>query len=402
MLVNNACNPNEPNNIIKVLFSEPVRYTALLQNQPQNVTGLTLINAPVRDSLFMRSMIIDAASEAWVEQGMETDLSLWNFDQAPDRMMNYKMRVLPVCNASFTVGNTRIRFSVDPANQQFTDVNGISACGSANQSVVLVGLESKTHVCALTGPTVVNRNDAVILNWKPSDDPNDHGELVPAFPFFGFVISSEILNNPAMQNTLIRPQGTLPGSGDFIVLDSDPNRVLVSTDVLIFDLFGNLTASPASHKTLGSRYTVEEIRSLMGIDDAMLSSLDTMDLESIDNNPLFRVDSARVTWEPDTVRPVYPGTIQINFEYLKRMCGPSSGKPVCVPAWNCLNAKGDSWRPADTSWSSISGPAEKWKPAIKNSSSPTAERDLSKRERRDTVAAIVRPILTGVARPGNR
>jgi hypothetical protein len=121
-------------------------------------------------------------------------------------------------------------------------------------------------------------------------------------------------------------------------MDFDSTYPLVSSEVNVFDLFGNLTASPASHATLKAQYTVGDIRKLMGL-DTVLSRLNTMSTEDI--SQFFRVDSVRFpAVGPDTLRPRYPTVIQINYEYLRRMCGPNSQERICVPAWNCLNAKG--------------------------------------------------------------
>jgi hypothetical protein len=54
----------------------------------------------------------------------------------------------------------------------------------------------------------------------------------------------------------------------------------------------------------------------------------------------YSISQSGKAGEPDTLRPKYGATFTIGFDYLKKKCGYLSGEDLCVPAWNCLNAKG--------------------------------------------------------------
>jgi hypothetical protein len=333
LLQNNACNPNNINNIVQIHFSEPVSYSNFPASK--NIFAWTLINGNTLDSAFMRTSIVSGHRKV---RGIQS-ISEWNAEGS-DRMIIYEATINPDSNSKFIPNSTEIRFAVDSNILDIRDLNDNLACGDANKPVRLLSDNTAAvHICNLSGISMVDRFAAMNYTWSKSPDPKDKGELVPDFPYFGFTVNLQYVSQRTKQNTVIKSDVTVGGSTKlYVIVDYDTTHAFACTEVSIFDVLGNLVASPGTNDGLKSEYTILEIREYTGIED-LINSLDTMSL--IDVKKHFTIYEADQPGEPDTLRPIYPATISIGYDFLKTLCGPQSGNDkVCIPAWNCLNSKG--------------------------------------------------------------
>jgi len=144
-----------------------------------------------------------------------------------------------------------------------------------------------------------------------------------------------MLNNNGTQNTVIAT-GIIIDNRTYVLCDVDTTLAFVISDVTIFDILGNEVATPTSHKTLHSEYTVLDIRKLTGMDNT-IENIDTMSAANLIN--YFKISESHSS-APDTLRPRYPSKINFGYDYMLKVCGPNSGESICMPSWNCLNSKG--------------------------------------------------------------
>jgi hypothetical protein len=273
-------------------------------------------------------------------------LTAWNYNQELDRMMTYELVIRPEFDKNFVVGSTRLTFNDDSVQLDFKDLSGNRASIDASRIVTLATDPTVTaHICAVSGPTLVSNVDAMPWSWGVNPDTHDTADQVPLFPYFGVTINLLAMTGPnAQRNTNMLPGGGNIdiGGRNFTVRDFDTALVLFSTEVSIFDLLGYLVASPSTNKGLHAEYTIGQIREYLGM-AGIEARLQTMNLTEIET--YFSISPARFgTNAPDTLRPLYPTTVTLGYDFLSKNCGPHSGtngnKGMCVAAWNCLNGKG--------------------------------------------------------------
>jgi hypothetical protein len=327
LLQNNACNPDNEENSIRISFSEPVKY----ENFPgyKNVRAFTLINTPEQDSGFMSQVAIRGG-----RHNIVYDKRLaWNYGNEPTRMMTYEVSIRDEAEHMFRPNVARIRFAVDPDNFQIVDLWGNPACSLANRMVTLKNDLSALHyICDVVGNTEVNRWEAIGFGYSVED-----GILKPNFPYFGFTINFDLITSSTAMNTITLSFSI--GSEDYVIVDFDPDYNLVSTYVNIFDVLGNNVANSSDNSTLRMDYTITEVKQAMGYED-IEDRIERNELnmtEILDHYVLF--ESENQTF-PDTLKPRYPATLSFDYDYLMQTCGPNSSRDMCVPAWNCLNSKG--------------------------------------------------------------
>jgi hypothetical protein len=334
LLQNNACNPDNQNNTVQIHFSEPISVAVFPYYKIVN--SFTLINGSKQDSGFMATCIVRAGNQ---HRDIRS-ISEWNYQKDGTKMITYLATVKPDSNHKFVPNVTEIRFAVDSLIDWFKDLNNNQACHAPNRPVRLVSDNTtEVHICELSGNTVADRFSAMNYSWSASPDPEDKGALVPDFPYFGFTVNLQYVSQRTKQNTVIVKNVTIGSSSkSYVIVDYDTTNAFASAEISIFDILGNLVASPATNEGLKSEYTIREIRAYTGIDD-IIKSLDTMTMTDVKSH--FTVYIAPDPSEPDTLRPIYPATVNVSYDFLKTMCGPQSGSDkVCVPAWNCLNSKG--------------------------------------------------------------
>jgi len=63
-----------------------------------------------------------------------------------------------------------------------------------------------------------------------------------------------------------------------------------------------------------------------------------MSLQEIER--YYRIYPSDNRGDPDTLRPIYPETFTLGYEFLKETSGPRTITSFRLPVWNCLNAKG--------------------------------------------------------------
>jgi hypothetical protein len=210
---------------------------------------------------------------------------------------------------------------------------GNRASLTANRAVTLINDASYAGVlCNVNGLNIANRYDATIFEWYT--DPAT-GKPAPGFPFFGFTVNlGPAINNRDMNTVVYR--FTMNGRA-YVVCDyGDTSFSFVSTEVTIFDVYGNLVAGPKSHDLLKADYTLKEVKSYMGL-DSIENNLANMTLEEIAR--YYDIKLSGYPNLPDTLRPIYPETFTVGYDFMIKQGGPNATS-IGVAAWNCLNAKG--------------------------------------------------------------
>ncbi|MFH0921095.1 MAG: vWA domain-containing protein [Fibrobacterota bacterium] len=345
-LQNNACNPNNPNNTVLISFSEPVAFPAGLFSDFKLLKGLTLENNGHADSLFMA----DAISKGERIDRVFDPMPAWNYANEPTKMMTCWLMLNSNTQNTFRPNVSLLRFSVDPFNLEFTDMAGNKACGAANRPLVLTNDNSvAVHICDVSGNTVVSRYESAQFSWSPSTDGST-SKPKPDFPYFGFTVNLSWLMDSKERNTVLN-DSVFIGGNRFVLCDFNPAVPFIVTEVTIFDLLGNLVATPATNKSLKASFTVDDIRKYKN------SAADTgyQNLTVIDTNfsgmtlndikRYYTISEHRTgTHDPDTLRPIYPPTLTLGYDYLyEKSAANLAGmetRDIPVPAWNCLNSKG--------------------------------------------------------------
>jgi hypothetical protein len=323
---NNECNPNIPLNGVKIGFSEPVRFSGV--SVPQ-ITAFTLINGTALDSVFMSAGKIDVNSASLSAEVLDERLE--PFGTPDDADLVYGFQVAESGVYLFQPQVTQVRFSVMPGVFQFTDLWGNTGTHSANYAVTLENDPTVSAICNITGNTLVDRYDAMNFRWSKKED--ETGALVdaPDFPFFGFEVNMGVLGTADMQ---VQNDNLLCGGTRYVVKDYDAGMLFLASEVRIFDILGNLTADPLANPSLSIQYTTAEVHEVLGIQEIDCSRLN----DYLNNGKYYQKPGD--PGAPDTLIPKYPGKLIIGYEFMMKVCGPRSGKPACVPSWNCLNRKG--------------------------------------------------------------
>ncbi|OGJ92889.1 MAG: hypothetical protein A2248_08460 [Candidatus Raymondbacteria bacterium RIFOXYA2_FULL_49_16] len=327
---NNACKIGEPENRIFISFSEPVATGAI--SIFSSITAFTIDYRTRTDSGFMSTAILEASPSGRVYDTLEA----WSYDGDAAYTMTYEAVVNKDSNAVFIPGMTKIRFSVKPVNTQFADATGNRGCVSANRKAVLVSDgQTDAYVCSLIGTTIISRYDAMTFAWGGSTEGGTP-QAVPLFHFFGFTVNmlQIVADNP---RTFVIIDDAVISGRHFVVCDFDTTTPLIETMVKIYDVYGNLVASPATNAALSASFTVGSLREFMGF-GAIENDLATLTISDIEKS--YSITEAVSPSDPDTLRPIYPTTLSLGYDYLSGRCGPSTGRDLCMPAWNCLNAKG--------------------------------------------------------------
>jgi hypothetical protein len=312
---NNKCDPDRKLNTAQIAFSEPVLFTP---GSFVDLRALTLQNGITTDSVFMLTAISDAAP-------INVDyspLQAWNKEFAPGATMTYEVEVRSDREDLFRENISKMRFSVNAGNRQITDIAGNSGCLGDNLPATLENDVTRNAVCNVTGLTVVDRYDAMGFTWGVSGESGTAGEEVPLFPFFGFEVNLSLLGavgNGSTQNLITST------CGNYILVDYDPTTMFVSSEVMIFDLLGNLTASSTTNKSLKVEYSLNDVKRFLNMDSLLCSAVDTSRYILLRGQGVAK----------DTLMPRYPSTLSIGYEFMKQNKDRRG-----VPSWNCLNAKG--------------------------------------------------------------
>jgi hypothetical protein len=321
----NACKPAGTPSLATFMFSEPVQLSSIPYFS--SIRGLTLISRNRNDNTFTQTLILRGEKGDQIENEGEA----WNLGGSST--MSYRLEIKPESVAVFIPGMTQVRFTSDPAIPEFKDLTGNSGCASAVKPATL--LEDKDRapaICTINGNTNVYRDQAAGFTWTQTDSGP-----IPNFHFFGFTVNLQTLIGNLPRN-VIQTNPVSVGGKSYIVCDFDSTIVLIDSRVNIYDLLGNLTASPASHASLQETYTGADIRKFLGVD---VSASGLLKLTPEEIVQYYSISPALNPADPDTLRPIYPPSFTIGYRFMLQNCGPStaSGK-MCVPAWNCLNAKG--------------------------------------------------------------
>jgi hypothetical protein len=319
---NNKCNQDRKNNSAQITFSEPVR---LEFGQFTDLRALALIRGgAAADSTFT----VWTLSNAYAINTVFNPWLAWNLEGTPGATMAFEVEVQLGQEDNFTEGESKIRFSADNSNQQILDAAGNSGCRGANLPASLQRDRTKTSICNLVGTTQVNRYAASTFNWTSLTGPDGRVEEVPSFAFFGFEVNmSLLLETLNGKNPNVRPINC----GDFIILDYLPSVVLVSSEVRIYDLLGNMVVSPTTNRSLKIEFTVNGLKKLLDS-----TAVDTTPVTCGSNLSNYSIHEG-VNNTPDTLKPMFQPIIPFGYEEMKRFRG--TGFSV-LPTWNCLNAKG--------------------------------------------------------------
>jgi hypothetical protein len=323
---NNKCDTDDPVNRIKIGFSEPVLFSGI---SSKSVESLCLVNGSNLDSTFM----LTAIGKGYETNEVYDALLAWNFGVNDLLTMTYTGEILEAAEKQFRPGFTKLRFSVLSSNVEFLDVWGHSGTVSLNRPVTLENDLNINPICKLEGNTLVDRYAAMHFSWSPSPDPEDNNALVPDYPFFGFEINLNVMATSGGTSEMEYQRELRCGSEVYAVVDYASDKVFVSTEVQIFDLLGNLVATPAQNKSLKIEYTAEDIKKFLKMEDIDCNKLN----DYVKNNKYFVVDGEGS--DPDTLVPIYGSTITIGYEVMKEAHDNQEQGQV-VPAWNCVNIKG--------------------------------------------------------------
>jgi hypothetical protein len=216
---------------------------------------------------------------------------------------------------------------VDNAIRQITDAAGNSGCEGVNVSAVLENDLTVNAICNVSGRTMVDRYEAFNFGWSISNEAGSVGEPVPDFAYFGFEVNLSLLNTaggPLADNL------RATSCGPYIVVDYDPNTVFVSSEVRIYDLLGNLVASPVTNKALKVAYYVADVKKFLGMDTLLnCGSIDPSKFDVIPGQ----------NGAPDKLMMRYPSTLALGYEFMRAAHDRNEPNQV-VPSWNCLNSKG--------------------------------------------------------------
>jgi len=327
---NNICNTAVTTNEVKIAFSEPIDWSQA--PDVHSIYSFTLINGATKDSTFMHSTSVTISGANAIE-ALDDKLA-WNYNKnETNKLMTYRIEVAQSADQKFQIGGTRLRFSVNPLDHKFKDLSGNLATLKDNRQVSLEAEGVQQTVCGLNGPTSVSRYDAMVYNW--STDPATH-EPIPNFPFFGFTVNLRTITNNSTDFILITPGGITNSNatnGYFYGYSLDTNKVLVTASATIYDVFGNSVASPSSNKNLRRHFKVGDLVSATNY-----ANLGTLDSATIDSMYIWL--RAVEPGAPDTLRPKLNSTVTIGYDYIMQHCNPNTSDEICIPAWNCLNAKG--------------------------------------------------------------
>jgi hypothetical protein len=234
----------------------------------------------IKDSLY-----VDSAREVTGGTGDANPYEAEHFTSSNAAMMYYELYLDPNPKSLSKLSNASNEMSLSThliSNSQARDLAENGGNNAANRwARIISGKLVNPVACNVNQITVSDIHQSMTYAWN-LDETNT---LVPAFPWWGGTIT-----NPYSDT-------------------ADPNFLKdkhIIFSVYIFDLLGNMVASPNHNACLQKIYTIDE---------------------------LFKVDNGTG----------YNKTQSVNFGWLNARANPSgSGGSPCqvVPAWNALNNKG--------------------------------------------------------------
>jgi hypothetical protein len=315
---NNKCNPARKLNSVQITFSEPV--SQLPSGSFPSITALSLVNSGVDDTFFMTSRISDVITNNRVYNKWQA----WDL-QSGSGTMAYELEIRGDAEAYFRPNEALMRFNPVNGNRQLLDYAGNSGSGGENRKARLENDDSQPVLCNVSGPTIVNRYDALNYSWTTITEDGKPVD-VPLFSYFGFDVKLDI---SASINTL-QNMVLINNCGNYEYWDYPANDILLHADVAIFDLLGNLVASPSANKSLRIDYTASDIKRIFGM------PLGVPQCGAIDTSK-YDILQKPGGAKPDLLIPKYPSVLSFGYKVL--LDNKNSSTPV-VPMWNCLNAKG--------------------------------------------------------------
>jgi len=278
----NRCNPDNRVSSAEIYFSEPVR--PLSSVVPGWKVALTRAfssrtQETIDTSVCSNPRIVESIVEGSTEIGLANKAEAENF--SPTNSMMFVRVMLKDTIAAINLFGTgaAIRLTEFPQPSQIRD---LSENGGNQRPNHWVSVESNKPVnqpvCEVAAPTLVNRNEMMTFSYSNG---------IPNFYWVG----------PTLTNPLQAPEGK----------DSVLARTLkIRLSIYIFDLLGNLVASPDINKCLQAEIPYKEI---------------------------FEMKQGSNT---------YTSTKNMDYSWLKQKTGESSNHSPCgvLPAWNGLNNNG--------------------------------------------------------------
>jgi hypothetical protein len=213
------------------------------------------------------------------------------------------------------------------------DLAGNTGTLSRNAARVLEDDLTIEFLCNVTGNAVVDRHDAMELRWL---QVVENGELVekPGYNFFAFEINMNLLATSSGASGMQVQDRITCNNEEYVILDYASDLLIVTSEVHIFDILGNLAAEPVSNPSLRVSYDTKTIRKLLHMDSLSCNTLNAY-LES----GKYGLSHATLSSDPDTLVALYPGRLNLGYDLMKEAKDRNDTAHV-VPVWNCLNYKG--------------------------------------------------------------
>jgi hypothetical protein len=323
--VDNACNKDNPENSVRIEFSEPVRYYGMPPLSQNHSLFLTSDNGA--DSLFLATTILrENKKDLFVKID---SLEAWNYKGREDYMMMWELVIIPDSNSYFRYNHSKIRFSLDSSLTAFADIAGNIPTKSAGNELILTSERGvPPYVCDMQGLTLASIRNATV--WK-----KEAGSNLPLFPWFGVTINMQALG---MKLSRLNELDDMVSNGQrYVLLDYNTALPMITINVRIFDAIGNAVASYLSHPTLSSKITMLEIRKFLNMHEVE-DRMNRMSLKELQSH--FDISKARSPIDPDTLRPLYPPTINLGYDFFIKDNNRSIYPSFPLPAWNGINNRG--------------------------------------------------------------
>ncbi|MBL8024924.1 MAG: hypothetical protein JNL74_00855, partial [Fibrobacteres bacterium] len=323
--VDNACNKDNPENTVRIGFSEPVRYAGMPSLSANK--SFVLINSSVNDSSFLSSTIVREFKRDLLID--DDSLEAWNYIGREQYMMMWELVILPDSNSSFRYNHTQIRFSLDTALTALADINGNVPTAVVGNTVILSSERGvPPYLCDAQGLTICKIEDAVLFN-------HESGSNAPLFPWFGASINMQSLDLAVPRKSVIKR--FMSNGRNFVVVDYDTLASMITISVLIFDAMGTPVASSSTHPVLKSEINMSRLRAFLNLDEVQ-ERVSFMSFKELQSHYDIRV--ARSPVEPDTLKPLYPPTVNLGYDFIMSQKN-SFAKPLFpMPAWNGTNSRG--------------------------------------------------------------
>lgn len=320
---------DNPENSVRIGFSEPVRFNNFVSMRQSR--SLVLTNGDEQDSMFLAHMVVRADKKDIL---MSADsLESWNYIGREQYMMLLELVINPEYNSFFRHNHSRIRFALDSTLTSFADIIGnIPTFEVGNEVTLSVEHGSAPYLCEDGGLTLASISKAVTFQMA-SDG------RTPLFPWFGVSINMQAISRTLPRNNRLR---TLVSNGqNYVLMDFDTIKPMVTIAVTVFDPLGNLVASPATHSYMKKEITAADIRSFLNI-NATEEAIERMALKELQSH--FEVTRSGTPIEPDILRSLYPPSVTLGYDYFVREHAKSNhccGYPnFPLPVWNCVNRRG--------------------------------------------------------------